>query len=95
MSPSPEPAWNFMGAMAEAGYFLPMVKGLEIVAGVLLLTGKYIRAALVILTPIMLNAFLFHLFLNTAGIGGALVAFSLTIYLITTEWDGFKQLVKA
>lgn len=96
MGEMPSPAGNFMGAMVESGYFWPFVKGLEVIAGILLLTGKYIRAALVIAAPIMLNAFLFHLFLAPGGIGGALVALALTIYLISTDWnEGFKQLVKA
>ena len=80
--------------MMETGYFFPMVKGLEIFAGVLLIFGKYVRVALTILAPIMLNALLAHLFLAPAGLGGALLASSLIIYLTYKEWDGFKELVK-
>lgn len=93
--PGPEEAGNFMGALAQTGYLLTLVKVLEIIAGALILSGKYVRAALTMVTPVMLNAFLMHLFLDPAGIGGSLLCFALIIYLITTEWEGFKHLLKA
>ena len=63
----PEQAGKFMGALAESGYFFPILKGTEVIAGILLLLNKYVRLMLVTLAPIVLHIFLFHLIL-TPGI---------------------------
>ncbi|UTW60900.1 DoxX family membrane protein [bacterium SCSIO 12741] len=93
LPPAPEAAANFMGALVNSGYLMVLVKGLEVIAGLLLIFNLYTRAALTILAPIMLNAFLFHLFLDPAGVGGATLAFGLVIYLIISDWSHFKILV--
>lgn len=67
MPPLPSDAAALLGAFAGAGYFFPFVKGTEVIAGVMLLTKIASPLALVVLAPITLNIFLFHLYL-TPGI---------------------------
>ncbi len=54
----------FMGGLGAASYFFPVLKALEVVAGALLLTGRYVPLAIAILGPITLQIFFFHLFLT-------------------------------
>jgi uncharacterized membrane protein YphA (DoxX/SURF4 family) len=56
---------NFMGAIF-ATKFLTVVKILELVAAVLLLSGRYVNLALVLLGPIIVNIALFHILVAPA-----------------------------
>jgi uncharacterized membrane protein YphA (DoxX/SURF4 family) len=63
--PAPEgKAGEFIGALAAVGYLLTTVKILEILCGALLLIGRFVPLALVLLAPIIVNIVLFHIFLT-------------------------------
>ena len=62
---------------------------LYVIAGILLLVGRYVPVALVILGPIIVNILLFHLTL-TPGIGPGLVCAALEIFLIYAYWPAFR-----
>src|ERR1700759_302531 len=55
---------------------------LYVVAGILLIIGRYVPVALVILGPILVNILLFHITLLPATIGPGLVCSALEIFLI-------------
>lgn len=64
--PQPEPgaaAGAFLGALGATGYMFPLIKGVEVVAGVMLLTGRFVPLALVLLAPVVVNIVAFHLVL--------------------------------
>jgi putative oxidoreductase len=92
MPPMPEAAGEFMGALVKSGYLMIIVAIVEVVAGVLLLVNKYQSLALVIVFPVILNAFLFHLFLDLAGIGGAVIAMAMNIFLFFANKESYKSL---
>jgi len=77
----PEAAANFMGALGATGYFFPVLKITELMLGILLLSNRFVSLALIIAAPITLQAFLFHLFLDPAGIAAAAVMVTLNLYL--------------
>lgn len=89
-----EPAQAFMGALVATGYVMTIVAVVEIIAGILIILNKFSALALVVLFPIMLNAFLFHLFLDIAGIGGSLLVMVLIIYLLFVEKHKFTEMLK-
>ncbi len=62
--PLPEAAMTFVGGLMSADYFLPLLKGSEVICGALLILGFAAPVALVILAPITINIFLFHLYLT-------------------------------
>lgn len=59
----PPEAQTFMGGLFSSGYFFPVLKGTEVIAGLALLSGYFVPLALVVLAPITLQIFLFHAFL--------------------------------
>lgn len=65
-------AGQFVGALAQSHYFW-VVAGLQVIGGVLLLVGRFVPLALVLLGPVIVNILLYHFLLNPAGIGLALV----------------------
>ena len=93
MPPMSEAAGEFMGALGKSGYIMPIVAIVEILAGILLLLNKYVPLALVILFPVLLNAFLFHLFLDLPGIGGAAVAITMNTFLFFANKASYNELL--
>lgn len=90
--PTPEGDW-FLGVLQQTGYLLQTVALTEIVVGVLLLSGFFVPLALVLFAPIMLNIILFHMFLQLAGVGTALVAAAFYGYLVYIHRDRFSRIL--
>jgi uncharacterized membrane protein YphA (DoxX/SURF4 family) len=67
--PIPPPAAAFVGALMKTGYMLPLIWGTEIAAGVLILLGIFVPFGLVLLAPVLVNIFLYHVFLAPSGLG--------------------------
>ena len=63
---------------------------LYVIAGILLLVGRYVPVALVILGPILVNILLFHLTLLPSGILPGLVCAVLELFLIYAYWPAFR-----
>ena len=83
-----EAATAFFGAMA-ASYLLTFVKITEIAGGLLLLIGRFVPFALIILAPVVLNILFFHVFLDTTGIFLSLVIVALEVFLAWAYRDSF------
>ena len=93
--PMPEAAGQFFGALAGAGYILPLVFGVQFVAGVLLLAGRFVPLALVLLAPIIVNIIGFHLALEPAGIAPGALAATLEVFLLVAYLPYYKPLLTA
>lgn len=91
---SPE-AITFFGGLAAAPYFFPLLKGLEVISGLMLLSNKYVSLALALLAPIVVNIFLYHITMDFAGGGAAYLTTLLTALLIKNNWNSYKYLFKA
>ena len=73
---------KFMGSVIASGW-MPIVWGLQVVGGILVLLGVTAPIGLVILGPIIFNILLFHLLMvHGHGITAGLVAAVLEIVLI-------------
>lgn len=77
----PENMTTFMNGMLVTGYFFPLLKGTEVVCGILLLSGFFVPLALVILAPIIIHIFLVHSFMAPEGLSIAIFIGVLEIYL--------------
>ncbi len=93
--PVPEAAGSFLGALAATGYMFPLIKGTEVLSGVLLLSGRYVPLALTLLAPIIVNIVAFHLVLAPAGIGMALFVLALEVYLAWVHRSAFRGVLSA
>lgn len=65
---------TFLGAVEATGYMFPLISLVETIAGALLLANILTPVALIILFPVLFNAFLAHLVLDPASIGAAAFA---------------------
>ena len=64
----PGRAGDFEGGLIRSGYFFEYMKGMQIAAGLILFTNRFVPFVLVIMFPVSINIFLFHIFLLTSGI---------------------------
>jgi len=87
-------AGAFLGALAVAGYFFPVLAGLEVLAGLALLSNRFVPLALVVLAPIIVQAALFHVFLNPAGIAPALIVLAGGLVLAWAHRAVFAPLLR-
>ncbi len=79
--PMEGPMADFFKGMAATQYFFYLLKGTEIVTGLMLLSGWFVPLALVVLAPIILNIFLIHAFLAPEGLVLAVIIGALEVYL--------------
>ena len=79
--PLPERALLFAGALLKSGYFLPTLKGTELIAGALLLSNRLVPLAVAIIAPVVVSTFAFHLFLAPDGLALAFILLALEAYL--------------
>jgi uncharacterized membrane protein YphA (DoxX/SURF4 family) len=79
--PMSGPPGDFAGAMIATGYLFVLVKVTEVVAGALLLVGRYVPLALALLAPVVVNIVAFHAFLAPSGIVLPLVVLALEVFL--------------
>ncbi|MEY3012672.1 MAG: hypothetical protein RIT45_1407 [Pseudomonadota bacterium] len=82
--PQPEhtgAAGAFLGGLASASYFFPLLKGTEVLVGLALLTHRLVPLALVVLAPITLNILAFHAFLEPSTVAMSMVLTALHLGL--------------
>ena len=83
----------FLGALASTGYIFPIVGAVEVIVGLLLISNKFTSLALVLIFPVILNALLFHLFLDLPGIAASLIAFVLNVFLFIVNKDNYASML--
>ena len=87
-------AGAFLGGLFQSGYIFPLIKIIEVIAGTLLLFGRYIPLVLVVLMPISINILLFHSILEpgTMPITISLIIIVCQLFLAWVYRDYYKQL---
>lgn len=86
------PAGAFSAALFGSGY-LHVIKGCEVLGGLLLLSGRFVNLGLAILGPIVINIALFHIFLMPAGLVMAAVLGVLALVALAGREDFRKALL--
>lgn len=81
---------TFMGGLVASGYFFPLLKSTEIIAGALLLSGFYVPLAIAVLGPITLNIFFTHAAMEPSGLPMAIFVFVGNIFLAYAYRENFK-----
>ena len=90
--PEPPAAMDFFSALFKSGYFFPLLASTEVISGALLLSGMMVPFALALIAPVIVNIFMFHLFLAPGGLPIAVVLVALEIILAWMHRDAFAPL---
>lgn len=83
----------FMAALAATGYLLPLVYGAQIAAGAMLLAGRYVPLALLILAPVVGNIVLYDWFLNPSGLTIGIILLAIYLVLLYAYRQRFTPLL--
>ncbi len=86
---------DFMNALMATHYMIPLISGTELLAGVLLLTNRFVPLGLALLAPLIVNIFAFHLVLERSGLIIAVVFTLIEIYLAWSYRRSFGPMLAA
>jgi putative oxidoreductase len=92
--PMPNMALEFFVGLAATHYMLPLLFITQAVCGALLLVGLFVPLALALLAPVIVNIFLFHVFLAPAGLPVAIIVVALEVYLAWAYRDAFAPMLR-
>ena len=90
--PPPSGGGEFLGALV-AGNVLPVVKTFEVLIGALLLAGRFVPLALVMLVPIAVGIVLYHLTFDVPGGAGAYVVAAMLAFLLWAYRGALRPLL--
>jgi putative oxidoreductase len=96
MPPQPMPAGAsaFIGALFATHYMFPLIKGVEVVAGLMLLVNMWTPLALALLAPNIVNIVLFHTYLAPSGAPIAITVLVIELFLVWENFDAFAPMLK-
>jgi uncharacterized membrane protein YphA (DoxX/SURF4 family) len=84
----------FMTGIIASKYLLPLAKTVELIAGISLLSGKFMKVALLALLPISINIFLIHTVTQVSEVPVAIFVLGTNLFLIYSQWNSYKGLFK-
>jgi uncharacterized membrane protein YphA (DoxX/SURF4 family) len=84
-----------MDGFMASKYLLPLAKSVELIAGLTIISGKFMKIGAVILVPVTLNILLINVFMMPEGIPIAAALFVGNIFLMYTNWDSYKGIFTA
>lgn len=86
---------TYFEGLVAAKYFLPLLKITELVCGIALVAGRFVPLALIILSPIIVNIFFVHAFLEPSGLVVAIFLIFANLFSAYAYFDKFKPLLEA
>src|SRR5690606_35607217 len=89
-APTSPAAMEFLGD----GYLLAMEKGVEIIAGILLMIRRYVPLALVMLAGLIVNILAFHIFVDLALLPLAILITVFEAILVWSYRENYKGLLE-
>ncbi len=92
--PTDAAALSFLGGLEASRYVMPIVKAIEVIAGLALLTGRFVPMALVLLAPIIVNIVAIHTVL-LPSYGMPITLTVLELYLAWSYREAFAPLLRA
>jgi putative oxidoreductase len=85
-------AGEYFHALAGSGHIY-VIGALQAISGLLLLIGRFVPLALTILAAIIVNIWLFHIFLAPSNFSPAIVVTILELFLLWRYRDAFKGIL--
>ena len=85
---------TLMGGLMASKYMFPLVKSIELIAGLMLVSGKFVKLGTLLLLPISVYIFLIHTVTQVSDLPVAIFVLAANVFLIYANWDGFKEIVK-
>jgi len=84
LAPVPEltgVAKTFNDGIFAVGYFVPMLKIVELTCGILFVIGRFVPLATILIAPIIVNIFAYHAFIDNSGLPVAVFLVAANIFV--------------
>jgi len=94
-TPLSDGAMAFSTALFQTGYMLPLIGVTQLVVGALLLINRFVPLSLVLFAPFILNAILFHTFLEHNGLPMAALYLVFGVFLAWYYRAAYRPLLTA
>ena len=94
--PQPELSGNvkvFMDGVVASNYLMPLIKITELLCGLAFVAGFFMPLASVIIAPVIVNIFLFSLFVDTSALPVAIFLVVANSFLAYSNWDKYKPIL--
>lgn len=91
----PQPTGDLATLMAgfmASKYIFPVAKTIELLAGLTLISGKFLRIGIIVLLPISINIFLIHAVVTKTDLPMAGAILLANVFLIYANWSSYKHL---
>lgn len=85
---------EFNEGLAATGYFFPLLKSVELLCGIALVVGRFVPLAMIVLAPVVVHIFLFHVALDRTGLPVAIYLVLAFLFLAYGYRDRFAPLLK-
>jgi uncharacterized membrane protein YphA (DoxX/SURF4 family) len=85
---------EFNEGLAATGYFFPLLKAVELLCGIALVAGRFVPLAMIVLAPVVVHIFLFHVALDRTGLPVAIYLVLAFLFLAYGYRDRFAPLLK-
>ncbi|WP_374948420.1 DoxX family protein [Mucilaginibacter sp.] len=79
-TPPPPATVTYMNGLAVV-HLMPIVKGIELICGLLLVIGRFAALATVVIFPITVNILLLHIYADPANIGGSIILLVFNLFM--------------
>ena len=93
----PEPTGKvkvFMEGVMATGYMMTFIKVTELACGIAFVTGYFVPLASVVIAPIILNIFFFHLFVDRTGLPVAIFLVLANAFLGYANWEKYRPMMQ-
>ncbi|KXK03380.1 MAG: DoxX family protein [Acidobacteria bacterium OLB17] len=88
-------AKTFNDGIFAVGYFIPMLKIVELTCGILFVIGRFVPLATVLIAPVIVNIFMFHAFIDNSGLPVAIFLVIANIFVACSYRDAHRGLLAA
>jgi putative oxidoreductase len=91
----PQPTGDMATLMAgfmASKYIFPVAKTIELLAGLTIISGKFLRIGIIVLLPISINIFLIHAVVTKSDLPMATAILLANVFLIYANWNSYKHL---
>lgn len=94
--PQPETTGDvklFMDGVNATGYLMPLIKITELVCALAFITNRFVALACVVISPIIINIFCFHYFVDPSGLGVAIFLIIANSLVASAHWGKYRPLL--
>ena len=84
----------FADGLNASVYLMPLVKVLELVCGIAFVSGRFVPLATILISPVIVNIFLVHVFMGPEGLPIAIFLVLANAFIAYSNWESYRPLFR-